>query len=175
MAIAPNRKAVLGAARIMAGAIVIILLGVAAMVFFSLASSVSAGDVKTNAIVTSLGTTTATSCTPVARFAVEGRSYTANSSAAISPCPIGLGESVDVIYSAANPASAARIEVGSNATQYLWLIPILGGLIFVVGLVTFIIRAGSIVAGVALLREGRARQTDLATQDVAAPTPATTE
>jgi hypothetical protein len=158
--IAPNKKAVLAAVRIMAGALIIILLGVAAMVFFSLASSVSAGDVKTNAIVTSLGATTSTSCKPIARFAVQGRSYTANSSAAISPCPIGLGESVDVIYSAANPSSAARIEVGSDATQYLWLIPILGGLVFVVGLVMFIIRAGSIVAGVALLRADRRDSTD---------------
>jgi hypothetical protein len=139
-------------------------------VFFSLANTVSAGDVKTNAIVTSLGATTSTSCKPVARFAVAGRSYTANSSAAISPCPIGLGESVDVIYSAANPASAARIEVGSSASQYLWLIPILGGLVFVVGLVTFIIRAGSIVGGIALLREGRQRDAG-----VAAPTPATAD
>jgi hypothetical protein len=153
--IAPNRKAVLGAVRIMAGAIIIILLGVAAMVFFSLANTVSAGDVKTNAIVTSLGATTSTSCTPIARFAVAGRSYTASSSTAISPCPIGLGESVDVIYSAANPALVARIEVGSSATQYLWLIPILGGLVFVVGLVTFIIRAGSILGGIALFRAGR--------------------
>jgi hypothetical protein len=161
---APNRKAVLGAFRIMAGAIIVILLGVAAMAFFSLANSVSAGDVKTNAIVTSLGATSGNSCTPIARFAVAGRSYTAKSSVAISPCPIGLGESVSVVYSAANPASAARIEVGSSATGFLWLIPIIGGLVFVGGLITFTIRAGSIVAGVALLRDRSEREPE-ATQE----------
>jgi hypothetical protein len=150
---APNRKAVVGVVRIMAGAIILIVLGVAAMVFFSLANSVSPGEAKTNAIVTSLGATGGNSCTPVARFAVAGRSYTAKSSTSISPCPIGLGESVSVVYSAANPSSEARIEVGSSATAYLWLVPIIGGLVFVGGLVTFIIRAGSISAGISLLRD----------------------
>ena len=152
-----NRSAVLVGARIMAAAIVLILLGVAAMVFFSLQSSVGAGEAQTNAIVTSLGVTSANSCTPVARFAVAGKSYTASSSAAISPCPIGLGESVSVVYSAANPASEARIEVGSPITQYVWLIPILGVLIFAGGLIAFILRAGTLAAGIALLRDGRTR------------------
>jgi uncharacterized ion transporter superfamily protein YfcC len=58
-----------------------------------------------------------------------------------------------VIYSAANPASAAQIEVGGSAIQYLWVVPIIGGLIFVGGLIAFIVRAGSIVSGIRLLRE----------------------
>ncbi|HEY5230166.1 MAG TPA: DUF2510 domain-containing protein, partial [Galbitalea sp.] len=153
--IAPNRTAVVGAARIMAGAVVLIVLGLAAMLILSFQSSVGAGETKTTAIVTSLGATSGNSCTPVARFAVAGKSYSASSRAAISPCPIGLGESVGVVYDAANPASAARIEVGSSFTQYLWLIPTLGALAFVVGLIAFIVRAGSIVAGIAVLRDGR--------------------
>jgi hypothetical protein len=153
--IAPNRRAVVGAFRIMVAAIILILVGIGATVISPLLTSPGAGEVRTNAIVTSLGSTTSNSCTPIARFAVAGKSYTANSSAAISPCPIGLGESVDVVYSAANPASAARIEVGSSATQYLWLISIVGGLLFVAGFITFIIRAGSFVRGITLLRERR--------------------
>ncbi|HEY1529287.1 MAG TPA: DUF2510 domain-containing protein [Galbitalea sp.] len=151
--IAPTRKAVMGAVRIMAAAIILILLGVSAMAAFSATGTLGGGQAKTNAIVTSLGATTNNSCTPVATFAVKGRSYTANSSSAITPCPIGLGQSVDVIYSAANPASAAQIEVGGSAIQYLWVVPIIGGLIFVGGLIAFIVRAGSIVSGIRLLRE----------------------
>jgi Protein of unknown function (DUF2510) len=158
MAVAPNRKAVVGAMRIMIIAVILIVVGIGATVLAPIFSAPGAGDVRTNALVTSLGTTTGNSCTPVARFAVAGKSYTANSSAAISPCPIGLGESVNVVYSAANPASAARIEVGSSVTQYLWLISIFGGLTFVVGLIIFIIRAGSFVGGIAILRDGRRRE-----------------
>jgi hypothetical protein len=154
--IAPNRKSVLAAVKGMAAAVIIILLGIAAMMFFSLQSTVGAGEAKTNAIVVSLGSTSGNGCTPIARFAVAGKSYTANSSSSISPCPIGLGESVNVVYSASDPASAARIEVGSSLAQYLWPIPIVGGLVFVGALITFIVRAGSIIAGVTILREGRA-------------------
>jgi hypothetical protein len=158
--IAPNRKAVLGAAKIMVAAVILIVIGVGATVLTPLLSSPGAGEVRTNALVTSLGATTANSCTPVARFAVAGKSYTANSSVAISPCPIGLGESVSVVYAAANPASAARIEVGSSVTQYLWLISIVGGLVFVAALIIFIIRAGSLVGGITLLRDGRRREAE---------------
>ena len=156
--LAPNRKAVLGAAKIMVAAVILILIGVGATVLTPLLNSPGAGEVRTNALVTSLGTTTGNSCTPVARFAVAGKSYTANSSAAISPCPIGLGESVTVVYTAANPASAARIEVGTSVTQYLWLISIVGGLVLVAGLIIFIVRSGSLVGGITLLRDGRRRE-----------------
>jgi hypothetical protein len=158
LGVAPNRKAVLGAVKIMVAAVILILIGVGATVLTPLLNSPGEGEVRTNALVTSLGATTGNSCTPVARFAVAGKSYTANSSAAISPCPIGLGESVTVVYAAANPASAARIEVGSSVTQYLWLISIVGGLVFVAGLIIFIIRAGSLVGGITLLRDGRRRE-----------------
>jgi hypothetical protein len=156
--IAPNRKAVLGAVKIMVAAVILILVGIGATVISQLQSSPGTGEVRTNAIVTSLGATTGNGCTPVARFAVAGKSYTANSSSAITPCPIGLGENVSVVYSAANPASAARIEVGSSATQYLWMISIVGGLLLVAGLIVFIVRAGSFVNGIALIRAGRPRE-----------------
>lgn len=155
--VAPNRKAVLGAVKIMVIAVGVIILGVAAMVVLSLQSSAGPGQATTTGIVTSLGNTSAGSCTPIARFAVAGKSYTTGLAAAISPCPIGLGQSVDVVYRAAGPATGATIDPGDSVGQFLWMVPIAGGLVFVGGLIVFIIRAGSIVAGVKLLRSGRDR------------------
>ena len=152
--IAPNRKAVLDAARGMVIALAISLVGICAMVFFSTQSLAGAGEMKTTGIVTSFGSTAGNSCTPVARFAVKGRSFTASSNTAISPCPFGLGQDVDVIYSTANPASAARIQLGTSLSQYLWVLPLLGGLFFLACLTTFVVRAGSIVAGIGLIRGG---------------------
>jgi hypothetical protein len=155
--VAPNRTAVLAAVRGMGIALLVILIGIGAMAFFNAQSLAGAGEIKTTGIVTSLGSTTGNSCTPIARFAVKGRSLTANSNTAITPCPVGLGQDVDVIYAAADPASAARIQLGTSLTQYLWLIPLLGGLFFLASLTTFVVRAGSIVAGIRLIRDGGKR------------------
>ena len=67
------------------------------------------------------------------------------------------GQTVDVVYSAANPASNARIEIGTGITQFLWVLPVLGALLFFGSLWTFILRAGSIAAGIALVRDGSKR------------------
>jgi hypothetical protein len=155
--VAPDRRLVVSAVRAMGIAILVILLGVAAMVFFSAQNLAGAGEVKTIGIVTSFGSSVGNSCTPIARFAVKGRSFTASSNTAISPCPVGLGQDVDVIYAAADPASAAHIQLGSSFVQFLWLIPVAGVLFFLASLTAFIVRAGSIVAGIALIRAGGAR------------------
>lgn len=152
--IAPNRKAVLAAARGMGIAILVILIGIGAMAFFTAQSLAGPGEIKTAGIVTSLGLSSGDSCTPIARFAVKGKSFTANVNTAITPCPVGLGQDVDVIYTAADPASAARIQLGSSLTQFLWLIPLLGSLFFLASLTTFVVRAGSIVGGIRLVRDG---------------------
>ena len=156
-AVAPNRRAVVSAVRAMGIAILVILIGVGAMAFFSAQNQAGAGEVKTIGIVTSFGSTTANSCTPVARFAVKGRSFTASSNAAISPCPLGLGQDVDVIYSAADPSAAAHIQLGSSFAQYLWLAPLAGVLLFLASLTAFVVRAGSILGGIALIRDGGKR------------------
>ena len=158
-AVAPNRKAVVSAVRAMGIAILVILIGIGAMAFFSAQNLAGPGEVKTIGIVTSFGSTTANSCTPVARFAVKGKSFTASSNTAISPCPLGLGQDVDVIYSAADPASAAHIQLGSSFAQYLWLMPLAGVLLFLASLTAFVVRAGSILAGIALIRGGGKRST----------------
>jgi hypothetical protein len=93
----------------------------------------------------------------VARFAVDGTSYTARSRAGISPCPVGLGQNVDIVYSAKDPASTARVQIGTSLAQFAWLIPVLGGLLFLASLFTFVVRAGSVAAGIALVRDGRRR------------------
>jgi hypothetical protein len=156
-AVSPNHKAVLTAARAMGVAILVILIGVSAMALFSAQNLAGTGEVKTIGIVTSFGSTTGNSCTPIARFAVKGTSFTASSNTAISPCPVGLGQDVDVIYSAADPASAARIQLGPSLAQYLWLLPAAGVLFFLASLTAFVVRAGSILAGIALIRDGRKR------------------
>jgi hypothetical protein len=157
--VAPNRKAVVSAVRAMGIAILVILLGFGAMAFFSAQNLAGPGEVTTIGIVTSFGSTAGNSCTPVARFAVKGKSFTANSNTSISPCPVGLGQGVDVIYSAADPASAAHIQLGSSFAQYLWLVPLAGVLFFLASLTVFVVRAGSIVAGIALIRDGGKRST----------------
>jgi hypothetical protein len=156
-ATAPNHKAVVGAARAMGIAILVILVGIGAMAFFSAQNLAGAGEARAVGIVTSFGSTAGDSCTPIARFAVKGRSFTASSNTAISPCPLGLGQDVNVIYSAADPASAAHIQLGSSFTQYLWLVPLGGVLVFLASLVAFVVRAGSIPAGIGLIRGGGKR------------------
>ncbi len=152
--LAPNRRAVMSAVRGMGIGIIVIVIGIAAMAFFGAQNLAGAGEMKTTGIVTSLGPTAGNSCTPIARFAVKGRSFTADSNTSINPCPVGLGQDVDVIYAAADPASAARIQLGTSLTQYLWLLPLLGGVFFLASLTIFVVRAGSIVAGIRLVRAG---------------------
>jgi hypothetical protein len=156
-AVAGNRKAVVSSVRSMGIAILVILLGIGAMAFFSAQNLAGPGEAKTIGIVTSFGSTTGNSCSPIARFAVKGKSYTASSNTSISPCPVGLGQDVDVIYSAADPASAAHIQLGSSFAQYLWLVPLGGVLFFLASLTAFVVRAGGMLAGIALMRDGGKR------------------
>jgi Protein of unknown function (DUF2510) len=152
-----NRRRVVGALRGMLVGVVILIIGFAVIGFMGATNSPGTGEVKASGIVTSLGATSGNACWPIATFAVTGKSYTANSSVGISPCPVGLGQTVDVVYSAANPASNAHIEIGTGITQFLWVLPALGALLFFGSLWAFILRAGSIAAGVALVRGGSKR------------------
>jgi hypothetical protein len=152
-----NRKGVVGAFRGMLVGILLVVIGLGVMAFLAFSSTPGSGEAKSTGIVTSLGNTTGNGCTPIARFAVTGQSYTANSAIAISPCPVGLGQTVDIVYTVAHPASDARIELGSTFSQLAWLIPVLGGIVLLASLVTFIVRAGSIASGIALIRNGNKR------------------
>jgi hypothetical protein len=152
-----NRRAVVGALRGMLVGLVILVIGFAVIGFMGATNSPGAGEAKASGIVTSLGATSGNACWPIATFAVTGKSYTANSSVGVSPCPVGLGQTVDVVYSATNPTSNARIEIGTGFTQFLWALPVLGALLFFGSLWAFMLRAGSIAAGVALVRDGSKR------------------
>jgi hypothetical protein len=154
----PNRKGIFGALKGMGTGLLIVIIGLVVIGFLSSNNSAGAGEVKGTGIVTSLGSTSGNSCTPVARFAVAGRSYSANATIGISPCPVSLGQTVDVIYSSADPASDARVQMGTSVTQFVWLVPVLGGVGFLASLFTFIVRAGSIAGGIALVRDGNRRR-----------------
>jgi Protein of unknown function (DUF2510) len=117
--------------------VAIIVIGLVVIALMSAFGSVGTGELKASGIVTSLGATSDNACTPIARFAVEGRSYTANSATGISPCPVGLGQTVDIVYSATDPAADARIDIGTGITQFLWLLPVLGALVFLGSLWAF--------------------------------------
>ncbi len=104
-------------------------------------------------IVTSLGVTANNACAPIARFAVTGKSYTAGTGA-VSPCPVGLGQTVDIFYSAAHPAADAYIALGTGITQYLWVIPLLVVFLLAASIGLFTVRSGSIAGGIALIRDG---------------------
>jgi hypothetical protein len=153
-----NRTGIFGALKGMGTSLVIVIIGLAVMGFLASNNSTAAGEVRGSGIVTSLGSTSGNSCTPVARFAVAGKSYSADSKIGISPCPVSLGQTVDVIYSSSDPASDARVEMGTSVTQFLWLIPVLGGVGFLASLFTFIVRAGSIAGGAALVLDGYRRR-----------------
>jgi hypothetical protein len=155
----PRRTGVLRALIGLGAGILIVLVGLGLMAGASSSTAVASGEARGSGVVTSLGSTAHDSCTPIARFAVGGKSYTAISRTAISPCPVDLGRTVDVIYSVANPESTARVQLGSPFAQFAWLVPVLGGLLFLGSLFVFIVKAGSIVGGIALIRDGRKRRT----------------
>ena len=153
----PTRKRLLGAVRGMWIGLAIVVVGLVAMGLVSANIFMGAGQGKASGIVTSLGSTANNSCAPIARFAVAGKSYTAGASASVSPCPVGLGQTVDVFYSVANPAADAHIAIDSGVMQYLWVAPLLGVFLLAASIGLFTVRAGSIAGGIALIRNGSKR------------------
>ena len=157
MVISPSdRKRVLVAVRGMLIGLAIVIVGLVAMGLVSANIFGGAGEAKASGIVTSLGSTANNACAPIARFAVTGKSYTAGA-AAVSPCPVGLGQTVDIFYSSANPGADARIAIGTGITQYLWVIPVLGVFLLAISIGLFVVRAGSVAGGIALIRDGKRR------------------
>jgi hypothetical protein len=151
-----TRKRVLVPVRGMWIGLAIVVIGLVAMGLVSANIFMGAGEAKASGIVTSLGSTADNACAPIARFAVVGKSYTAGA-AAVSPCPVGLGQTVDIFYSTADPAADAHIAIGTGITQYLWAIPLLGVILLAVSIGLFAVRAGSIAGGIALIRDGNKR------------------
>ncbi|MDM7855170.1 DUF2510 domain-containing protein [Cellulomonas alba] len=96
-------------------------------------------------------------CSPEAQFVVGGQVYSAGSNGSSSTCP-AVGTHVKVIYNLANPADA-RIAPEKMLQMIFWVFAGAGGLVFVLSLWTFIVRAGEISVGGFLLFKGlRARR-----------------
>jgi hypothetical protein len=152
-----DRKRVLRAFGGIVIGLALILVGAALIVMLGLANPAGAGEAEAMGVVTSLGSTGG-ACAPVAHFAGGGGSFSTTAPAAISPCPFGLGQSVEVVYTTANPASSGRILVPSPVQQYAWVVPVLGVVVFLVSIVIFVIRAGSVGAGFAAIRGGESRR-----------------
>jgi hypothetical protein len=150
----PKRGRLVASLRAMVLGFAIILVG-AALVFFMAQQPVApTGQVETLGIVTSLGASNG-ECTPTARFAAGSGSYTASIATAISPCTFQLGESVSVVYSPANPDSSGRIVVPDLLQEYLWVVSVIGLAVVLVSLLVFVFGAGSLAAGIAIVRDGR--------------------
>ena len=150
----PKRKRLVRALGTMVLGFAIILIGAALVFFMGQQPVATSGQVQTLGIITSLGASNG-ECTPTARFAAGTGSYSATTGTAVSPCVFGLGQSVSVVYSPANPDASGRIVVPNLIQQYLWVVAVLGLAVVLISLLVFVFGAGSLAAGVAIVREGR--------------------
>jgi hypothetical protein len=153
----PDRMGVLRAFAGVVTGLALILIGAGLIVVLGLLSPAGTGQAQTMGIVTSLGSASG-ACSPIAHFAGAGGSFSTTTPAAMSPCPFGLGQTVEVVYSTANPSSSGRILVPGLLQQYAWAIPVLGVVVFLVSIVIFLIRAGSVGAGMAVIRGDGSRR-----------------
>jgi hypothetical protein len=108
------------------------------------------------------------SCTPTAKYTVNGKEYTqTSSSGSSSACSLTQGQSVNINYDPNNPGRWAY-DLNTVKTV-LKIFPIVGAIVAITSLVTFVIRLLSIIFGWKLLKSGRALAktlpagTDLAT------------
>ena len=118
-----------------------------------------AGSVHAQATVTNVQVNSKGNCSPVAELTVGGTAYTVRSNVSQSPCPYMKGEKVEVTYHPTDPAATAAFTPSGFYKTFLTFAPWIGVLVIAGGVWTFIKRAGSIAAGIFLLRKGlRARK-----------------
>jgi len=129
-----------GAIGMVIGALVIIA-GLGVFGYLAYQAAPEAGEAIATGVVTDLGASTLssgdTTCAPIARFAVLGKSYTAQTSVAVSSCPVSLGQTVNVIYDTKAPSTSGRIQVAGPFALLVWLIPLTGLIVFIASLVVF--------------------------------------
>lgn len=95
------------------------------------------------------------SCTAQARYTVNGKEYTQTaSSGSSSACSLTAGQTIDINYDPNNPGAWAY-DLATVKTV-LKIFPIVGAIVAITSLVTFIIRLLSIIFGWKLLKSGRA-------------------
>ena len=136
-----TKKKMSGGAKTIIVGILVILVGAGVFGYLAYQAAPEAGEGSANGVVTDLGASTgsngAANCAPVARFAVAGQSYTATTSVPVSACPVALGQTVTVIYDTKAPATSGRIQVPGPFALLVWLIPITGLIVFIVGVIAF--------------------------------------
>jgi hypothetical protein len=152
-----HRKRVLSAVRGIVAGLIFIVVGVVLIFLATAQNNPPAGQLKANGIVTSLGHAKV-GCAPVARFAAAGGSYTTAKSAAISPCPVQLGQSVNVFYTFEHPGTTGLISTASSISTIDWAITGIGVLLLIGSTIVFFVRAGSVANGVAAVRANDERQ-----------------
>ncbi len=98
---------------------------------------------------------TSNSCTAVAKYTVDGKEYSQQSSFGSSGiCSLAPGQTVAIKYNPNQPGSwGYGVDTVNNVIKF---IPIFGILVFLVSLITFGIRLLSIIFGWKLLTSGRA-------------------
>jgi hypothetical protein len=148
-----NRKRVLNPVRGMVGGLLFIVVGAALIFMATVQNNPPSGELKANGIVTSLGSPTV-GCSPIARFAAAGGSYTTPIGAAMSPCPVQLGQSVNVFYTMQHPGTTGQISTPSSISTIDWAVSGIGAVLLIGSFILFIARAGSVSKGVAVIRGG---------------------
>jgi hypothetical protein len=152
------------------GALGTILFGVVWLIFstflmgaFTGGNDVGPGEIKGTAIVrdvdwidSSSGSRRSTNktCRPVAELTVDGTSYTATTGYSAAPCEWTPGQTVTVIYHPAHVQETARVVASGGVMIMAFLFPALGAVMIVAGVGAFMLRAGSIAAGIVLIRQG---------------------
>jgi Protein of unknown function (DUF2510) len=135
----PRSSALKGAVKGMVVGLVIVLLGVALVLFFSAQNTVGAGETKTEGSV-SAHQGIGSECKPIVEFQAGGQTYTASSGVGGTCASDIVGEEVDVIYSVANPSTSGRYDFGNPVESFDILVPLLGVVVFVLSLATFVMR-----------------------------------
>ncbi|WP_422759040.1 DUF2510 domain-containing protein [Paenarthrobacter sp. C1] len=113
-----------------------------------------AGTLHAQATVVNVQVDAKGNCSPVAELVVDGTSYAVHSNVSEKPCPYMKGEKIDVTYHPADIQATATIPPSGFFKTFLTFAPWIGVLVIAGGVWTFIKRAGSIAAGIFLLRKG---------------------
>ena len=139
----PRRRGFRGVVTGMILSVVFIAVGIGLIAYTGQQVSVGVGEAATTGVVTDLGvigSSAGSTCAPVATFAAGG-SFVTRAAAAVSPCPLSLGQSVNVVYSKADPGTTGRIQIPDSVLIWLWAIPIVGILAFGMFLIMTLVRA----------------------------------
>lgn len=103
---------------------------------------------------TNNGSNSGGSCTAQAKYTVDGKEYTqTSSSGSSSACSLTVGQTIQINYDPNSPGSWAYDL--STVKTVLKVFPIVGAIVAVTSLVTFVIRLLSIIFGWKLLKSGR--------------------